>query len=96
MCFVDKGSAGRQYGLASQYRTMPKWRNWQTRYFVLVLAREWRFESSLGHHTNKKSYAVAAHISCSSPFWLVLVLMPVGASVSHSTASRRWASPRCE
>jgi hypothetical protein len=30
---------------------VPEWRNWQTRQVQdLVLAREWRFESSFGHH----------------------------------------------
>ena len=29
---------------------VPEWRNWQTRQVQdLVLAREWRFESSFGH-----------------------------------------------
>jgi hypothetical protein len=35
-------------------KTVPEWRNWQTRQVQdLVLAREWRFESSFGHHTNQ-------------------------------------------
>src|SRR6266436_7802633 len=33
-------------------KPVPEWRNWQTRCVqVAVLAREWRFESSFGHHS---------------------------------------------
>jgi hypothetical protein len=32
---------------------LPEWRNWQTRYVqVVVLAREWGFESLFGHQSN--------------------------------------------
>ena len=37
---------------------MPEWRNWQTRQLQeLVLAREWRFESSFGHQ-NHRSFPI--------------------------------------
>src|SRR5712691_282280 len=36
---------------------VPEWRNWQTRQLQeLVLAREWRFESSLGHQRSPMSW----------------------------------------
>jgi len=57
---VDKGRSAGQNEKASQYEIpaspelflslVPEWRNWQTRYVqVVVIARSWRFESSLGH-----------------------------------------------
>jgi hypothetical protein len=61
--FVDKGWGGGQNEKASirvQFqvctrRAVPEWRNWQTRQVQdLVLAREWRFESSFGHQNQRK------------------------------------------
>ena len=63
-CFrcVDKGGGGGQNEKSLSKRAfreqitqrvalVPEWRNWQTRQVQdLVLAREWRFESSFGHH----------------------------------------------
>jgi hypothetical protein len=40
----------RDFYHASRAALVPEWRNWQTRQVQdLVLAREWRFESSFGH-----------------------------------------------
>ena len=37
-------------GCGPRTALVPEWRNWQTRQVQdLVLAREWRFESSFGH-----------------------------------------------
>jgi hypothetical protein len=50
-------------------KTVPEWRNWQTRQVQdLVLAREWRFESSFGHHANqsKGSPNPPASLICSA------------------------------
>jgi hypothetical protein len=50
-------------------KTVPEWRNWQTRQVQdLVLAREWRFESSFGHQKNqsKGSPNPPASLICSA------------------------------
>jgi hypothetical protein len=47
--------AARHVSDACRLPVVPEWRNWQTRQVQdLVLAREWRFESSFGHQNQSE------------------------------------------
>src|SRR5260221_965244 len=48
---LTKQKVAGKMNLLRKTALVPEWRNWQTRQVQdLVLAREWRFESSFGHH----------------------------------------------
>jgi hypothetical protein len=67
---------------------VPEWRNWQTRQVQdLVLAREWRFESSFGHHYPRSSPLAAT--ASSAPTKAILSLHSVCRSANGNAREDR-------